>query len=175
MGRRGEGWKGTASAAVWSLANARLIVIPAIARDPRMRRIAAAVIALSLLATPLAAQAPAPTPQSWLYGAWIGGMFQPPVTLGAQECLAQPMLIVTRDVVMRAVLTSPLYPQRQVETVRATANGFEIRFLPRQSPSDPTFGCPNPDVLPVQRQGENQIMFPGCTEFPFPLIRCGAR
>ena len=29
-------------------------------------------------------------------------MFPPPVTLSAQECLAQPMVIFTRDVVMRA-------------------------------------------------------------------------
>jgi len=37
------------------------------------------------------------------------------------------------------------------------------------------FGCPSPDVLHVQRRGENEISFPGCNDFPYPLVRCSAR
>jgi hypothetical protein len=142
-----------------------------------MRRIAITASVLTLaLTSPLTAQAPAPAgpPHAWLFGAWIGGMFPAPVTLTAQECLAQPMVIFTRDVVMRAVMTTPAYAQRLIDSARATADGFEVRLV--SSPSVPggeqTFGCPDPNVLPVQRRGDNEITFPGCTDFPFPLIRC---
>ena len=37
------------------------------------------------------------------------------------------------------------------------------------------FGCEDPDLLHVQRRGENEISFPGCPEFPYPLVRCPAR
>ena len=57
-------------------------------------------------------------------------MFPAPVTLTAQECLAQPMVIFTRDVVMRAVMTTPAYAQRLIDTARATADGFEVRLVP---------------------------------------------
>lgn len=145
-----------------------------------MRRIAIVAIVLTLaLISPLTAQAPAPAgpPHAWLFGAWIGGMFPPPVTLSAQECLAQPMVIFTRDVVMRAVITSPAYVQRLIDTARATATGFEVRLVPATAaPSDSAaglgFGCPDPNLLPVQRRGDNEIAFPGCTDFPYKLIRC---
>ncbi len=144
-----------------------------------MRRIAIVATMLVVgLTSPLTAQAPAPSgpPHAWLFGAWIGGIFPPPVTLNGQECLAQPMVIFTRDVVMRAVMTSPAYAQRLVDTARATAGGFEVRLLPTTLAPIPgeSFGCPDPNMLPVQRRGENEISFPGCTEFPFPLIRCTA-
>jgi hypothetical protein len=147
-----------------------------------MRRTAAVAVVLTLtLTSPLTAQAPAPVgpPNSWLFGAWVGGIFPPPVTLGAQECLAQPMVIFTRDVVMRAVLTSPVYVQRLVDTASAADNGFEVRLLPATpAPQTPAaqqgFGCADPNVLPVQRRGE-EITFPGCTDFPYPLIRCATR
>jgi hypothetical protein len=138
-----------------------------------MRRIAAVAIVLTLaLTSPLTAQLRAPPPHAWLFGTWIGGLFPPPVTLGAQECLAQPMVIFTRDVVMRAVMVSPTYAQRLIDTARVTPNGFEIRLVPVAPAADSGFGCPNPNVLPVQRRGDNEITFPGCTDFPFPLIRC---
>ena len=57
-----------------------------------MRRTATIAIALTLAMTStLAAQAPAPAgpPHAWLFGSWVGGIFPPPVTLSAQECLAQ--------------------------------------------------------------------------------------
>ncbi len=145
-----------------------------------MRRIAIIATVLMLaLTSPLTAQAPAPVgpPQASLFGAWIGGMFPPPVTLTAQECLAQPMVIFTRDVVMRAVMTTPAYAQRLIDSAHATATGFEVRLVssalaPR---AEPGFGCPDANVLPVQRRGENEIAFPGCTDFPYPLIRCATR
>jgi hypothetical protein len=149
-----------------------------------MRRTTLLAIALLLgLTGPLTAQTPAPArgqapppagpPHAWLFGAWVGGIFPPPVTLSAQECLAQPMVIFTRDTVMRAVMTSPAYGQRLIDTARATAAGFELRLVPSSAPAaDTGFGCPDPNVLPVQRRGENEITFPGCTDFPFPLIRC---
>jgi hypothetical protein len=142
-----------------------------------MRRIAivASVLVLARV-NPLTAQAPAPTgpPHAWLFGAWIGGMFPASVTLNAQECLAQPMVIFTRDVVMRAVMTTPTYSQRMIDTARATGNGYEVRLVASASApgGEPGFGCADPNVLPVQRRGDNEISFPGCTDFPFPLIRC---
>jgi hypothetical protein len=139
-----------------------------------MRRLAAAAPLLLALTTPLMAQNQAAPIHASLFGEWVGGIFPPPVTLGAQECMSQPMVIFTRDSVMRASMTSAAYEQRSIDSVRATATGFEIRFFPNQNPGLAGFGCPNPDVLTVQRQGDNQIVFPNCSAFPFPLIRCGA-
>ncbi len=138
------------------------------------------------VARPASAQGNLP-PQAWLFGAWTGGLFPPPSTLGAQECLAQPVVIFTRDIVMRAVITDQNYVQRLVETARTTGDGVEFRFTPTQSitqagpfgqsvgGSELGFGCQNPDVLHVQRRSENEISFPGCADFPYPLIRCPAR
>jgi len=134
---------------------------------------------------PVTAETPAGPPHAWLSGAWIGGVVPPPVTLSPQECFAAPTVIFTRDVVMRAIMTEPSYVERLIETVRATANGFEFRFappMPRAEPGgmlvrQPTppglgFSCRDPDTLVVQRRGENEISFPGCSDFPYPLIRC---
>jgi hypothetical protein len=156
-----------------------------------MRRITCLIIILSL-ATPCMPPAQAQgnqPPHSWLFGAWTGGLFPPPSTLGAQECLAMPVVIFTRDIVMRAVITDQFYAQRLVETARVTPDGVEFRFAsaPPAAPAGPFglapagstnaagFGCSNPDVLHVQRRGENEISFPGCHEFPYPLVRCSAR
>lgn len=136
-----------------------------------MRRLAAALALLLATTGPLLAQRPAAPPHAFLFGAWIGGIFPPAATLGAQECLAQPIVIFTRDSVLRAEMTSPDYAQRMIDTARATPTGYELRLFPSQDPAA-SFGCPDPNVLPVQRRGENEITFPGCTQFPFPLIRC---
>lgn len=141
----------------------------------RMRRLAAAAILLLGLTGPLAAQRTAAPLHASLFGAWVGGIVPPPVTLNAQECLAQPIVIFTRDSLLRALFTSPAYAQRMIDTVRATATGFEIRLFPTQSTAEASFGCPDPNLLPVQRQGDNEISFPGCAAFPFPLIRCASR
>ncbi len=150
------------------------------------RLIATLAVTALFAASPAGAQTATP-PHAWLFGAWIGGLFPPPSALSARECLAQPIVIFTRDIVMRATLTDQLYTQRLVETARATGSGVEFRFA-RSLPIAPTspfdqrqrqieigFGCENPDVLHVQRLSENEIRFPGCPEFPFPLVRCPAR
>ena len=143
--------------------------------------------ALALAPAPARAQGNLP-PQAWLFGAWTGGLFPPPSNLGSQECLAQPVVIFTRDIVMRAVITDTQYIQRVVETARITGDGVEFRFtppvaqapnspfgLPGQGATDVGFGCPSADVLQVQRHGDNEITFPGCTDFPYPLVRCPGR
>ena len=155
-----------------------------------MRRIACLITILALATlhiAPARAQGNLP-PHAWLFGAWTGGLFPPPSTLSAQECLALPVVIFTRDIVMRAVITDQLYAQRLVETARVTPEGAEFRFTrpvaeapagpfnlsPGGASNDVGFGCSSPDYLRVQRHGENEITLPGCTDFPYPLVRCSA-
>ncbi len=155
-----------------------------------MRRIACLIATLTLAALhPVPAHAQTNlAPHSWLFGAWTGGLFPPPSTLSAQECLALPVVIFTRDLVMRAVITDQFYTQRLVETARVTAEGVEFRLTPppAATPAGPFslspgnanavgFGCISPDILRVQRRTENEITFPGCSDFPYPLVRCSAR
>jgi hypothetical protein len=160
-----------------------------------MRRVATCLLALLSCAVvlPIHAQSPRQSPglplHSWLFGAWIGGLFPPPTTVGAEECLSQPVVIFTRDLVLRATLTDLTYTQREIDTVRATATGAEFRFLPPVEPANEGgtlfgqpgaapvvgFGCETPNVLHVVRHGENEITFPHCPECPYPLIRCPAR
>jgi hypothetical protein len=144
----------------------------------------ASLLALFALAAPAAAQTP---PHAALFGAWTGGLFPAPSRMTAQECLAHPTVIFTQDVVLRATLTDFAYAQRQLETVRNSGGGLEFRFtaapqpaggglLAPIGPAQPQgFGCESPDVLHVQRKGENEISFPGCADFPNPLVRCPAR
>jgi hypothetical protein len=155
-----------------------------------MRRIACLIVTMALAAlstAPARAQGNLP-PHAWLFGAWIGGIFPPPSTLSAQECLAMPVVIFTRDIVMRAVITDQIYTQRLVETARVTAEGVEFRLTrppavasgpfslsPGGGINDVGFGCISPDILRVQRHTENEISFPGCTDFPYPLVRCPGR
>jgi hypothetical protein len=131
-------------------------------------------------------------PQAWLFGAWTGGSFPAPSQITAATCLAQPTVIFTRDVVLRSTLTEATYEQRLVATVRATESGFEFRFEPPASPpaegggllgmaggqpggtGGAGFGCESADLLHVERHGENEISFPGCEDFPNPLVRCPA-
>jgi hypothetical protein len=123
-------------------------------------------------------------PQAFLLGAWTGGLFPAPTVISARDCLAQPTVIFTRDVVMRASVTDVFYIQRLVETARGTGNGVEFRFSPAGGPATPGltgfsqgdngFGCGNPDVLHVQRISQNEIRFPDCKDFSFPLVRCPA-
>ena len=156
-----------------------------------MRRTAwliATVLLTAVHSIPVRAQTNLP-PHAWLFGAWTGGLFPPPSALTAQECLAMPVVIFTRDLVMRAVITDQLYAQRLVETARITPEGAEFRFArsptmapaspfslsPANSQNDVGFGCSGPDVLRVQRRTENEITFPGCSDFPYPLVRCPGR
>lgn len=156
-----------------------------------MRRIAKLILILPLLAlsgAPARAQGNLP-PHAWLFGTWTGGLFPPPSSMSAQQCLAMPVVIFTRDVVMRAVITDQFYTQRLVETARVTAQGVEFRFadtgpaeipgpfgLTSGSNTGPAgFGCSDPNILHVLRRTENEISFPGCSDFPYPLVRCPAR
>ena len=135
------------------------------------------------------AQAPAPTrqpPHAWLFGTWSGGIFPAPSNLSAEACLSQPVVIFTRDLVLRATLVEQALTQREIETVRTTPTGFEFRFIgaapgfggllgvaaPTQAAG---FGCIDPNQLTVQRRGENELSFPGCDDFPNPLVRCPTR
>ena len=154
-----------------------------------MRRIACVLAILALTSSAQAQMQSNVPPQSWLFGTWTGGLFPAPSVLSAQECLAMPVMIFTRDIVMRAVITDQFYAQRLVETARVTADGVEFRFNPAPvtaptSPFNPSsaasageigFGCFSPDILRVQRRTENEITFPDCKDFPYPLVRCPAR
>jgi hypothetical protein len=154
-----------------------------------MVRLLAVLLGAIALTAPGQAQGPAEPPHAWLFGSWIGGLYPAPVTLSAQECLGQPVVIFTRDLVLRAVFTSDTYVQRRIDSARATATGTEFRlveplestpagnalFGDQAAPPPPGFGCENGNVLHVKREGENQISFPHCTDFPYPLIRCTTR
>jgi hypothetical protein len=131
---------------------------------------------------PVAAQqsAPAGPPHAWLYGSWTGGIFPATETEG-EACFGQPSLIVSRDVVMRSSPLDIAYRQRLIETATATPTGVEFRFIPVGPPGGGRvplgvgFGCSDPNVLRVERHGENEIVFPDCSEFPSPLKRCVSR
>ncbi len=151
-----------------------------------MRRSANALLAAALLAAavlPGVAQAQQLPPHAALFGTWTGGVFPAPPNMSPQACLSQPVVIFTRDLVMRATLTEQVLTQREIETVRATPTGLEFRFsgnassplLGPQGPQLAGFGCETADVLHVQRRGENEIAFPGCADFPNPLVRCQTR
>ncbi|MCU0986416.1 MAG: hypothetical protein MUC89_16010 [Acetobacteraceae bacterium] len=137
------------------------------------------LLAALLLLSPLPAAAQG-EPHAWLFGSWTGGTLPPSNAGDAPACYAAPTVIFTRDIVLRTTLLEPTYTQRIVETVRATPEAAEFRFRPvprapgmfGQSPSAGGFGCGSADVLVVRRKGPHEIEFPGCTEFPAPLVRC---
>jgi hypothetical protein len=163
-----------------------------------MRRSLARLLAAVSFAAALAPVAIVPgawaqqgsAPHAWLFGVWTGGLFPAASNVSAAVCLAQPTVIFTRDVVMRATLTEVAYDQRIVETARTTGGITEFQFSPAQDPVAATgngllgmqppraaagFGCASPDLLRVQRHTDNEIVFPGCTDFPNPLVRCPSR
>ena len=126
-------------------------------------------------------------PHAWLFGAWTGGLFPPPSTLGAQECLALPVVIFTRDIVMRAVITDQLYAQRLVETARVTADGAEFRFTrpvaeapagpfnlsPGGGSNDVGFGCASPDSCTCSATARTRSASPAAPISP--TRSCAAR
>ena len=158
-------------------------ILPYLPLECLMRTAALLLATACAFATPAGAQNQ--PPHSWLFGTWTGGYFPVPSSISAEACLAQPVVIFTRDLVMRATLVTPILAQREIESVRATPQGAEFRFAssaPIASPllgiGGPTaagFGCTTPDGLTVQRRSENEILFPGCTDFPNPLVRCPGR
>ncbi|WP_270938284.1 hypothetical protein [Falsiroseomonas oryzae] len=142
-----------------------------------------AAMALALGSGGSAQQRPEP-PHAWVFGTWTGGLFPPTETEGAR-CTGQPAVIFTRDVVMRASAFDVAYRQRLIETVAATENGLEFRFVPAapqatpfgaRVPPDSGFGCQGgPNSLRIERVGPDEIVFPNCAEFPSPLRRCTGR
>jgi hypothetical protein len=133
---------------------------------------------------------PKAPPHAWLFGTWTGGLFPSPPGITAAQCLAQPVVIFTRDIVLRATLVDELYHQRVIETLRASPQGMDFRFAPGISPLQAVgaglmggatppapagFGCENPDVLHVQRRSDTEIVFQGCADFPEPLVRCPSK
>lgn len=151
-----------------------------------------ALLCLGALGLPpqAAAQGTGGPPHAWLFGSWTGGLFPVSANISAQACLGQPTVIFTRDTVMRATLTDVTYVERVIETARTNPGVTDFQFAPATNQLAATsngllgldapkaaegFGCETPDVLHVQRRGDNEITFPGCKEFPNPLIRCPAR
>jgi hypothetical protein len=150
-----------------------------------MRRLLSVVA----LAAPLAAsvagaqQGAGGPPHAWVFGSWTGGIFPATDTEGPR-CFGQPVVIFTRDIVMRASPLDIAYRQRAIETVAVQPNGLEFRFTPVPAPVGPLagrlppdvgFGCAgSPNLLRVERRGQDEIAFPGCAEFPSPLRRCTA-
>ncbi len=135
-------------------------------------------------ATPAVAQGANLPPHAWLFGTWSGGIFPVPSGMSDQACLSQPVVIFTRDLVLRATITDQALTQREVETARTSSQGAEFRFAAAAgtsslfgTDSSPAigFGCESPDELHVQRRGDNEIAFPGCADFPNPLVRCHMR
>lgn len=154
------------------------------------RRVACLLALLIFAAVPWSvARSQSGGPHAWLFGAWTGGLFPVPPGLTAQACLGQPTVIFTRDVVLRASLTDVMFAQRVIVTARTSAGQTDIQFTPSVDALATTsngllglsapnaaagFGCESADVLHVQRVGENEIRFPGCHDFPNPLVRCPA-
>ena len=97
--------------------------------------------------------------------------------------MANPTVIFTRDAVLRANVMDVTFTQYLIETVRDSGGrGVEFRLLSASGAplvggsvmggDDPGFSCGDPGLLRVQKRGENEIAFPNCGEFPYPLIRC---
>ena len=94
-----------------------------------MRRILLLCLAGTFLSAPvLPAAAQQMPPHAWLFGTWTGGVFPPPQNMSREACLSQPVVIFTRDLVMRATLTEQELTQRVIESARATPTGMEFRF-----------------------------------------------
>lgn len=148
-----------------------------------MRRAVLLSLALLLAAPAPSAFSQAQPPHAWLFGTWTGGLFPPPSTMSTQACFSQPTVIFTRDLVMRATLTDQTLVQRVIESARAVTGGAEFRFASMAATTNPRmlggsdtqmmgFGCPTANDLVVQKRGDNEIAFPGCADFPYPLVRC---
>jgi hypothetical protein len=160
----------------------------AISGADMMRRLVACLICLAAVGN-AQAQSAAP-PHAWLFGAWTGGLFPAPPHPTAESCLAQPTVIFMRDVVLRATLTDVTYVQRVVATARTRGGHADFTFAPVAPPAAGSgllgalqgvgttpqgFGCASPDELHVERKSANEITFPGCADFPNPLVRCPGR
>lgn len=173
-------------------AAAAIVASPPPFRITAMRRPALLpLLLLALAAAPLGgAHAQSGAPHSWLFGSWTGGLFPAPPNMTPQACFGQPTVIFTRDVVFRAQLTDATFAQRVIVTARTSGGQTEFQFTPAvdalaatgsgllgiaQPKAATGFGCESPDVLHVHRVSDNEITFPGCRDFPNPLVRCVGR
>jgi hypothetical protein len=142
-----------------------------------MRRRNLIPVALATLVPAAQAQPRQGPPHEWLFGTWTGGIF-PALDTQGPGCFGNPVVIFTRDVVMRMASLDVAYRQRLIETVAVTPDGVEFRFLPLQGPGgrlppESGFGCDgNPNLLRVTRRGDDEIAFTNCIEFPSVLRRC---
>ena len=143
-----------------------------------MRRAALLLLLLPGLVAAQTRPRPAPPsakgpPHAWLFGPWTGGLF--PVLEGqlAQDCRTQPTVTFAQDALSHASLTDSSMAQRIIETVRTSPSGAEFRLTPDAADAA-GFGCDDPNVLHVARDGNAEIAFPHCAGFPYPLERCPA-
>jgi len=126
-------------------------------------------------------------PHAWLFGSWTGGLF--PVLPGelVRDCRASPTVVFQKDSVAYAALITPGMASRTIETVRTTPAGADFRFAPAPGGQAPGgqgsgakstggqgFGCADGNALSVMRAGPNEVSFPSCSAFPYPLERCPA-
>jgi hypothetical protein len=140
-------------------------------------------LGLPLAAADAGAQQRQTPPHEWVLGVWTGGQF-PPGETDTQACYGAATVIFLRDVIMRSTPLDVAFRQRLIETAASTPNGLEFRLVPVGPgasafggvPPDIGFGCDgNPNLLRVERRGPNEIVFPGCQDFPSPLRRCVPR
>ncbi len=114
---------------------------------------------------------PSGPPHAWLFGTWTGGLFPVLDGMAAQDCKTQPTVAFAQDVVGHTSLTGAGMTRRVIETVRTSPAGAEFRFAP-ESADTSSFGCEDPNILHVSRGSSDQITFPNCAAFPYPLKRC---
>ena len=145
-----------------------------------MRRTAfllAAVLLGAAAPRPHAAAQPKQPPHAWLFGTWTGGIFPAPENMTREACFSQPVVIFTRDLVLRATLFDQTLDQRVIETVRTTSKGAEFRFasaarggslLTPGIPQQTGFGCDSPDQLNVQRRGRERDQLSRMRRLPQP-------
>lgn len=113
-------------------------------------------------------------PHEWIFGSWSGGIF-PAVDTEGPGCFGNVSIIFMRDLIMRVSSLDFAFRQRAIETVAVTNDGLEFRLIPLPGRPQPEigFGCEgNPNLLRVTRRGPDEVLLPGCVEFPSPLRRC---
>ena len=85
------------------------------------------------------ANRPGGPPHEWVFGSWTGGIF-PIGEVDPAGCFAAPVVIFTRDLVMRVAAFDVAYHQRAIETAAALPDGaLEFRFVP----AAPVAGAPS--------------------------------
>ena len=130
-------------------------------------RTVAALLVLLLPALPAHAQQP---PHAFMFGNWVGGIYPVLSTQVEQACRSDITLRVRGDAVTRVSLATGAVETRVVATVRPVSGGIDITFAPKNGATG--FGCETADILHVHRTGSGEITFPGCSDYPEPLVKC---